>query len=123
MHPFFKNVYEKGVKKMELTVTTEAMERFQALSEASDKTIRINGELVGGCGMNVEYFLWWDEAFPDDLLLTVDAFTFVIDKETLGYIGSTQLKVDYRPQQGFRLVTPEQILAYGLQVKERWGVS
>lgn len=108
---------------MELTVTTEAMERLLTIPKASEKTIRINGELVGGCGMNVEYFLWWDEVLPDDLLLHVDSFTFVMDKETLGYIGSTQLKVDYRPQQGFRLVTPEQILAYGLQVKERWGVS
>lgn len=108
---------------MELTVTTEAMERLRTIPKALEKTIRINGELVGGCGMNVEYFLWWDEVLPDDLLLHVGSFTFVMDKETLDYIGSTQLKVDYRPQQGFRLVTPEQILAYGLQVKERWGVS
>jgi len=108
---------------MEVTVTPEAKERLLALSEASELTIRINGELVGGCGMTVEYFLWWDEKLPDDLVLQIDAITFVLDKETLGYIGSSQLKVDYRPQQGFRLVTPEQILAYGLQVKERWGVS
>ncbi|MGG1991112.1 hypothetical protein [Brevibacillus brevis] len=48
-------------------------------------------------------------------------WTFLIDRETIAYIGSDLLTIDYRAQQGFRMVTPQQILAYGLQLKERWS--
>lgn len=104
---------------MNIMLTEEARQRLQELAH-EPKTIRINGELVGGCGMNVEYFIWWDEATPDDLVKQIGSWTFLLDKETIAYISDDQLKVDYRPQQGFRLATPQQILAYGLQVKHRW---
>lgn len=104
---------------MNIVLTEEARQRLQELVHET-QTIRINGELVGGCGMNVEFFIWWDEALPDDLVKRIGNWTFVVDRETIGYISDDQLKVDYRPQQGFRLVTPQQILAYGLQVKQRW---
>jgi len=29
--------------------------------------------------------------------------------------------IDFRPQQGFRLLTPQQFLAYGIHLKERWA--
>ncbi|MGG1661251.1 iron-sulfur cluster biosynthesis family protein [Brevibacillus sp. NRS-1366] len=106
---------------MEITVTTEAIERLMVMSKEHEKLIRINGELVGGCGMTVEYALWWDERGPYDREVKADSLTFLLDKETIEYIGAEKLTVDYRPQQGFRLVTPHQILAYGLQLKERWG--
>lgn len=100
-------------------LTQEASQRLEELG-AEKSTIRINGELVGGCGMNVEYFIWWDEAGPDDLVKQVDGWTFLLDQETIQYISDDHLKVDYRPQQGFRLVTPQHILAYGLPIKPRW---
>jgi len=106
---------------VEIVVTNEAAERLVEISKKQEKPIRINGELVGGCGMTVEYALWWDERGLSDLEVIVDRIVFLVDKETIEYIGSEKLTVDYRPQQGFRLVTPQQILAYGLQVKERWG--
>lgn len=106
---------------MEIAVTNEAAERLVEVSKQQEKPIRINGELVGGCGMTVEYALWWDERGASDLEVVVDRMVFLVDKETIEYIGAEKLTVDFRPQQGFRLVTPQQILAYGLQVKERWG--
>lgn len=106
---------------MQVTVTNEAKEQIHAAAGHEGKLIRINGELVGGCGMNVEYALWWDEAHPADELLQVDSLTVAIDPSTKEYIDSDRLVIDYRPQQGFRLVTPQQILAYGLKLKERWG--
>lgn len=106
---------------MEIAVTNEAAERLVEMNKEQEKPIRINGELVGGCGMTVEYALWWDERVPSDLEVVVERMVFLLDKETIEYIGAEKLTVDYRPQQGFRLVTPQQILAYGLQVKERWS--
>ncbi|WP_242466673.1 MULTISPECIES: iron-sulfur cluster biosynthesis family protein [Brevibacillus] len=102
---------------MIVKVTKEAEERMAS----TDKPIRINGELVGGCGMNVEYALWWDSQGPEDEVYQVDSLTFLLDRETIAYIGSDLLTIDYRAQQGFRMVTPQQILAYGLQLKERWS--
>lgn len=55
---------------MQVTITQEAKERIIAASRP-DQTIRINGELVGGCGMNVEYALWWDEANPTDQVIKI----------------------------------------------------
>ncbi|GED72734.1 hypothetical protein BRE01_64360 [Brevibacillus reuszeri] len=108
---------------MEITVTKEALGQLQAMNQAKDKNrfIRINGELVGGCGMTVEYALWWDERGVDDLEHHVEDLTFLMDKATIEYIGADRLTVDFRPQQGFRLVSPQQIVAYGLVLKERWG--
>lgn len=106
---------------MIVTLTQEALEQFQTMASNTGKPIRINGELVGGCGMTVEYALWWDEEMPGDQIIPVKSLTFLIDQETEAYIGSDNLTIDYRSQQGFRMVTPQQILAYGLRVKERWG--
>ncbi|MFP3391244.1 iron-sulfur cluster biosynthesis family protein [Brevibacillus sp. SIMBA_040] len=108
---------------MEIIVTQEALRQLNAMNHAKDKDtfIRINGELVGGCGMTVDYALWWDERGVNDLEVVVEKLTFLIDKATIEYIGSEKLTVDYRPQQGFRLVSPHQIVAYGLALKERWG--
>ncbi|MFS0553241.1 iron-sulfur cluster biosynthesis family protein [Brevibacillus sp. 179-C9.3 HS] len=102
---------------MIVKVTKEAVERIAN----TDKPIRINGELVGGCGMNVEYALWWDTQSPEDEVYHIGSLTFLIDRETIAYIGSDTLTIDYRAQQGFRMVTPQQILVYGLQLKERWS--
>lgn len=109
------------VRTMIVTLTQEAEERFLTIAGDTPKPIRINGELVGGCGMTVEYALWWDEILPTDQTIAVGTLALVVDKETVDYIASDKLVIDYRAQQGFRLVTPEQILAYGLQVKERWA--
>lgn len=106
---------------MEVQLTQAAKEKLAALAGNEERNVRINGELVGGCGMNVEYFIWWDEALPGDLKVVGEGMTFVLDEETKEYIGADTLKIDFHPQQGFRLITPQQILAYGLQVKERWG--
>ncbi|WP_400163498.1 iron-sulfur cluster biosynthesis family protein [Brevibacillus sp. TJ4] len=106
---------------MDIQVTETARERLETLAGNEEKTVRINGELVGGCGMTVEYFLWWDEILPGDLKVSHDRLTFVVDKETREYIGTDTLKIDFHPQQGFRLITPQQILAYGLAIKDRWA--
>ncbi|MDR7316207.1 iron-sulfur cluster biosynthesis family protein [Brevibacillus nitrificans] len=104
---------------MQVTITQEAQERIIAASRP-DKTIRINGELVGGCGMNVEYALWWDEANPTDQVIKIGEVTLAIDSQTIEHMDADKLTIDYRSQQGFRLVTPAQILAYGIQLKDRW---
>lgn len=104
---------------MQIVVTPEAAERIAAASRP-DQVIRVNGELVGGCGMNVEYSLCWDEPQPTDQVVELDSLTLVIDPETVRYIDADRLTIDYRPQQGFRLVTPQQFLAYGIHLKERW---
>lgn len=106
---------------MEITVTTEAKKRLEEIATNPARPIRINGELVGGCGMTVEYALWWDDMLPHDLVIPVGGLTLVIDQETRDYIGADKLVIDYRPQQGFRLITPQQIVAYGIKVKERWS--
>ncbi|WP_238933355.1 iron-sulfur cluster biosynthesis family protein [Brevibacillus choshinensis] len=105
---------------MQVTLTQEAAEKIQSVLQPG-KTIRISGELVGGCGMNVEYALWWDEASPADHVVEIDALTFVIDPQTIEHMDTDRLTIDFRAQQGFRLVTPAQILAYGIHLKERWG--
>ncbi|EJL39492.1 hypothetical protein BAG01nite_33670 [Brevibacillus agri] len=102
---------------MRIKLTKEAVDQLQKAT----RPVRINGELVGGCGMTVEYALWLDEATPQDQVIQVEGMTLLLDPETIAYIGSEALTIDYRPQQGFRLVTPEQIVAYGLSLKERWG--
>lgn len=105
---------------MQVTLTQEAAERIKSVNRPG-KIIRINGELVGGCGMNVEYALWWDDSSPDDQVIEVDSLTLVIDPQTIEHIDSDKLTIDFRQQQGFRLVTPAQILAYGIHLKDRWG--
>ncbi|MFD2371438.1 iron-sulfur cluster biosynthesis family protein [Brevibacillus sp. GCM10020057] len=104
---------------VQIVLTTEAAERIAAASRP-DKVIRVNGELVGGCNMDVDYSLYWDEPQPADQVIQLDAMTFVVDPETVRYIDADRLTIDFRPQQGFRLVTPQQFLAYGIQLKERW---
>lgn len=105
---------------MQVILTQEAAQRLRFAGRPG-KPIRINGELVGGCGMNVEYALWWDEALPSDQVIEVDSLTLVIDPQTVEHIDADKLTIDFRPHQGFRLVTPQQILAYGLPLTDRWS--
>ncbi len=107
----------RSVNTVRIKLTKEAVDQLQKAT----RPVRISSELVGGCGMTVEYSLWLDEATPNDQVMQVEAMTLLIDAETIGYIDSDSLTIDYRAQQGFRLVTPQQILAYGLTLKERWG--
>jgi Fe-S cluster assembly iron-binding protein IscA len=94
--------------------------KLAVLPNPENKPLRVIGELVGGCGMTVEFSLVWDDLLPGDSQTAIGPATIVIDRETEEYIGSATLTIDYRDQQGFRLITPHQILAYALQVKERW---
>ncbi|MEJ8546063.1 iron-sulfur cluster biosynthesis family protein [Brevibacillus borstelensis] len=105
---------------MKITATQSAIAILQPMTAKQGQAVRINGVLVGGCGMTVEYGLFWDDKSPNDQMTEVEGVTFLLDPETAEYIGSSSLVVDYREQQGFRLVTPEQIVAYGLRVKGRW---
>jgi Fe-S cluster assembly iron-binding protein IscA len=108
--------------KMNIQVTEAASAKLASLSATGEgKPLRINGELVGGCGMTVEYSMVWDEQHPQDRVYKVGGIRLLLDRETEGYIGADQLTIDYRENQGFRLVTPYQILAYSLHVKERWA--
>ncbi|WP_029099086.1 iron-sulfur cluster biosynthesis family protein [Brevibacillus thermoruber] len=106
---------------MRVTLTDAARSVLAALANERRQALRINGELVGGCGMTVEYGLFWDEPMSGDRVLEEEGMTLLVDKETETYVGAEELVIDYREQQGFRLVTPQEILAYGLQVKERWS--
>ncbi|USG68080.1 iron-sulfur cluster biosynthesis family protein [Brevibacillus ruminantium] len=105
---------------MKISVSEAALERLREEAAKRTQPLRINGELVGGCGMTVEYGLFWDDKAPGDLTAEEGGVTFLLDRETTDYIGANALLIDYREQQGFRLVTPEQILAYGLRPKGRW---
>ncbi|EMT54029.1 MULTISPECIES: iron-sulfur cluster biosynthesis family protein [Brevibacillus] len=105
---------------MKITATQTAIAILRPMAAERGQAVRINGELVGGCGMTVEYGLFWDDPAPSDQITEEAGVTFLLDAETVDYIGSDSLVVDYREQQGFRLVTPEQIVAYGLRVKGRW---
>lgn len=105
---------------MSIHITEAAKTKLVSLSPDGHRPLRINGELVGGCGMTVEYSLVWDDQYPQDIVGEVDGFTVLLDPETEGYIGSEDITIDYRVNQGFRLITPQQILAYSLHVKDRW---
>jgi len=106
---------------MRIELTETARVTLASLAAAGkERPLRINGELVGGCGMTVEYSLVWDDPLPQDELHEKEGLCFLLDRETKEFIGAEQLTIDYRENQGFRLVTPHQILAYCLKVKERW---
>jgi hypothetical protein len=104
---------------MEIRVTDEARRKLEP-QWPSGKVLRVIGELVGGCGMNVEYAMVWDERDVRDLAVEINGRLIVTDAETEHFIGAACVTIDYRENQGFRLVTPGQIVAYGLHVKERW---
>lgn len=106
---------------MKITATEAALSRLEQEAREHAQALRINGELVGGCGMNVEYGLFWDDPAPGDMITELGGIVLLLDAETAGYIGSDSLLIDYRDQQGYRLVSPEQIVAYGLRTKERWA--
>jgi Fe-S cluster assembly iron-binding protein IscA len=104
---------------MDIQLTDEAVRKLEQLWPAG-KVLRVIGELVGGCGMNVEYSLVWDERDGRDIAAEINGRFVVTDAETADFIGAARITIDYRENQGFRLVTPGQIVAYGLAVKERW---
>lgn len=110
----------EGCVGMEILLTTEAMRKLEHQWPAG-MVLRVMGELVGGCGMNVEYSLVWDERSVRDIAAEANGRLIVTDAETEEFIGAASLTIDYRENQGFRLVTPGQIVAYGLQIKERWA--
>ncbi|MFM1650968.1 iron-sulfur cluster biosynthesis family protein [Brevibacillus sp. B_LB10_24] len=105
---------------MHIEVTKTAREKIKD-TEPAGSVLRVNGELVGGCGMNVEYSLVWDEPGSADRLTGLDGLSIAVDPETEQFIGASQLKIDYVEQQGFKLITPGEILAYGLRLRERWS--
>ncbi|MFY0544301.1 iron-sulfur cluster biosynthesis family protein [Brevibacillus sp. H7] len=106
---------------MKIHITEAASTKLASLTTGTGRLLRVNGELVGGCGMNVEYSLVWDDRHPQDTVFESSGFDILVDPETEGYIGSDHLTIDYRENQGFRLVTPQQILAYALHLKDRWA--
>ncbi|GAA4701817.1 iron-sulfur cluster biosynthesis family protein [Brevibacillus fulvus] len=97
---------------------TEAAQVQLAEKWPDDKDLRIIGRYVGGCGANVEYSLVWDREAANDHCYPLFGQQLRIDPLTVEYLSVPVLTIDYRPNQGFRLVTPEQILSYGLQVRE-----
>jgi len=105
---------------MEIKITERAQEELRRIRPGQD-VLRISGELVGGCGMNVAYFLYWDDDQTADPLVTVDGLRLVVDEETSTFLDSASLTIEYLPHQGFRLITPAQIVAYGLRPKPRWS--
>lgn len=105
---------------MNVFVTETALARLRQIWPEG-KVLRIIGELIGGCGMTVEYSLVWDERSAQDILVEQDGLVIVTDAETVAFIAEPTLTIDYRENQGYRLVTPAQFIAYGLHVKERWS--
>jgi len=104
---------------MQIHITSQAWEKLMA-AWPKEKVLRINGEVVGGCGMNVEYSLFWDERALHDQTTEIEGFPIHIDRETIEYLDTESLTIDYRANQGFKLVSPAQTLAYALSVKHRW---
>ncbi|WP_139488784.1 iron-sulfur cluster biosynthesis family protein [Brevibacillus dissolubilis] len=106
---------------MNIEIKESAALKLKAAAKPSeDKIVRILGEIVGGCGMTVEYSLVWDEPAANDRLIEGEGFTLAIDPETEGYMDTSGVKLEYYDNQGYRLTTPAQIIAYGLRLKDRW---
>jgi hypothetical protein len=56
-----------------------------------------------------------DEPTPEDWITDVEEISFYIDPESQEHLHM-QLKLDYSPSFGFKLITPEEILAYRLRI-------
>jgi hypothetical protein len=64
----------------------------------------------------VEYDLSLDELRQDDKTVVVETFHIIHDQKTEEEIGS-YVKIDYVSSQGLKLINKNQILAYGLRLK------
>jgi hypothetical protein len=58
-----------------------------------------------------------DEPTQEDWIQNVEEISFYIDLESQEHLHEL-LKLDYTPNLGFKLITPEEILAYRLLLKK-----
>lgn len=101
---------------MELIVTEQAEKEMRRLN-ADPLVVRVKAKQASGtCSLFVEIELALDELTETDVVYEKDGLFIQMDSFAKEYIGQ-KLKIDY--MNGFKLITPNEILGYGMSIKKK----
>ncbi|WP_082676316.1 iron-sulfur cluster biosynthesis family protein [Shouchella shacheensis] len=98
---------------MKITLTDAAL---HYLNERNYAVIRIAARDTYECSTMVEYYLQEGEVNEKDNEVTVEGIKVLYDEKALEEMGS-EVKVDFIPSQGLKLMNPGGTLAYGQNVR------
>lgn len=107
---------EAGNENMELTVKDAARSELSKLSFPQDTALRIDVVMSGDCGCAFSVQLAVDELRKNDTLVYQNKIPFCIDLLTKRNLGDV-LTLDYNPDQGFALSSPEELFSDRLRIR------
>jgi ABC-type branched-subunit amino acid transport system substrate-binding protein len=86
------------------------------LSERGHEVIRIAAKDTYECSTMVEYFIQEGIVEAGDQTVDVEGLTVIYNEKAEAEMGN-EVKVDYVPSQGLKLVAPTGVLAYAQRVR------
>lgn len=86
------------------------------LSDRGHKMVRIAAKDTYECSTMVEYFVQEGIVEAGDQIVDVEGLTVIYNQKAEAEIGN-EVKVDYVPSQGLKLVAPTGVLAYAQRVR------
>ncbi len=98
---------------MNITITAAA---HTYLSERGHEIVRIAAKDTYECSTMVEYFIQEGIVEAGDQTVEVEGLTVIYNEKAEAEIGN-EVKVDYVPSQGLKLMAPTGVLAYAQRVR------
>ncbi|TES57564.1 hypothetical protein E2L07_02470 [Halalkalibacterium halodurans] len=100
---------------VKIIVTESAKSQLDKL-ELGDRAIRIVARDTYECSTMIEFYLAYDHVNQDDHVQSFHEMTWIYDEKAAEEIGE-EVKVDFVPSQGFKLINRNQTLAYGQSIR------
>ncbi|WP_349410111.1 iron-sulfur cluster biosynthesis family protein [Pseudalkalibacillus sp. SCS-8] len=85
---------------MQMTVTEKALHQLKLLKLAEGKILRIDAEMMGGCGTMMKFKLIEDESRKGDDVIQAAGIDFYVDLFTKRNLDD-ELTLDYDDETGF----------------------
>lgn len=85
---------------MVITLTEQALNKLKTTELEEGKYPRIEADYHGGCGVSIQFKLFFDEARPNDTVIEYDGIQIRFDRFTKRYLEE-ETQIDYNEEKGF----------------------
>lgn len=102
-----------------IIITPSAMQELKRRYKGENLYIRVEAVDTYECSTMLTFYLTEEqEPRKDDFVHIEDTIHLLLDEKAQQEIGD-YLKLDFVSSQGFKLVNVQQILAYGLRIRQK----